>query len=137
VFEELEEKWAERYPAIGQLWRNAWEQVVPFLDYHAEIRTVLFGTNAIESLNARYRRAITVRGHLSDRAGRPEVLLPGDQVPGPQGHRPATMDHALEASAQRIRHHLRRPDAGSTEPVMRIAAYTLSRTDPWAATVAS
>jgi putative transposase len=30
----------------------------------AQIRRVLFSTNAIESLNARYRRAVTVRGHF-------------------------------------------------------------------------
>lgn len=64
AFEEFEEKWGKPYPAIGQLWRNAWEQFVPFLDYDVEIRTVLCSTNAIESLNARYRRAVTVRGHF-------------------------------------------------------------------------
>ena len=32
--------------------------------YDTEIRTVLCSTNAIESLNARYRRAVTVRGHF-------------------------------------------------------------------------
>ena len=64
AFEEFEEKWGKPYPAIGQLWRNAWELFVPFLDYDVEIRTVLCSTNAIESLNARYRRAITVRGHF-------------------------------------------------------------------------
>ena len=32
--------------------------------YDVEIRTVLCSTNAIESLNARYRRAVTVRGHF-------------------------------------------------------------------------
>ena len=64
AFEEFEEKWAKPYPAIGTLWRNAWEQFVPFLDYDVEIRTVLCSTNAIESLNARYRRAVTVRGHF-------------------------------------------------------------------------
>jgi transposase-like protein len=64
AFEEFEEKWGKPYPAIGQLWRNAWEQFVPFLDDDAEIRTVLCSTHAIESLNARYRRAVTVRGHF-------------------------------------------------------------------------
>lgn len=64
AFEEFEEKWGKPYPAISQLWRNAWEQFVPFLDYHAEIRAVLCSTNAIESLNARFRRAVTVRGHF-------------------------------------------------------------------------
>jgi transposase-like protein len=64
AFEEFEEKWGKAYPAISMLWRNAWEQFVPFLDYHPEIRAVLCSTNAIESLNARFRRAITVRGHF-------------------------------------------------------------------------
>ena len=41
AFEEFEEKWAKPYPAIGQLWRNAWEQFVPFLDYDVEIRTAV------------------------------------------------------------------------------------------------
>jgi putative transposase len=35
-----------------------------FLDYDLEIRRVLCSTNAIESLNARYRRAIKARGHF-------------------------------------------------------------------------
>jgi transposase-like protein len=64
AFEELEEKWAKPYPAIGKLWRAAWTEFVPFLDYDVEIRRVLFSTNAIESLHARYRRAVSVRGHF-------------------------------------------------------------------------
>ena len=39
------------------LWRSAWSEFVPFLDYDVEIRKVICSTNAIESLNARYRRA--------------------------------------------------------------------------------
>jgi putative transposase len=38
AFEEFEEKWGTPYPAIGQLWRAAWEQFVPFLDYGARRR---------------------------------------------------------------------------------------------------
>jgi transposase-like protein len=37
---------------------------VPFLDYDGEIRRVICSTNAIESLNARYRRAVRARGHF-------------------------------------------------------------------------
>ena len=48
-----------------RLWDNAWEEFIPFLDYDIEIRRVLCSTNAIESLNARYRRAIKARGHFS------------------------------------------------------------------------
>jgi putative transposase len=64
AFEELEEKWGKPYPAIPKLWRSAWEEFTPFLAYDVEIRRVLFSTNAIESLNARYRRAVGARGHF-------------------------------------------------------------------------
>jgi transposase-like protein len=63
-FEEFTASWAGQYPAIVALWRNAWTEFVPFLDYDVEIRRVICSTNAIESLNARYRRAIRSRGHF-------------------------------------------------------------------------
>ena len=64
ALEELTEKWGTKYAAIIRLWNNAWEEFIPFLDYDVEIRTVLCSTNAIESLNARYRRAVKARGHF-------------------------------------------------------------------------
>ena len=57
-------KWGAQYPAIIRLWENAWSEFVPFLDYDVEIRRVICSTNAVESLNARYRRAIRARGHF-------------------------------------------------------------------------
>src|SRR4051812_10594334 len=64
AFDELADTWGRRYPAITKLWDSAWAEFIPFLDYDIEIRTVLCSTNAIESLNARYRRAIKARGHF-------------------------------------------------------------------------
>ena len=64
ALDDLAERWGTRYGAIIRLWENAWEQFIPFLDYDVEIRTVLCSTNAIESLNARYRRAVKARGHF-------------------------------------------------------------------------
>jgi transposase-like protein len=61
---EFFEKWADRYPAVRQLWENAWSEFVPFLDYDAEVRRVIYSTNAIESLHARMRRATRARGHF-------------------------------------------------------------------------
>ncbi|NKY31453.1 Transposase for insertion sequence element IS905 [Nocardia gamkensis] len=63
-FDEFATKWGPRYPAIVRLWENAWSEFVPFLDYDVEIRRVICSTNAIESLNARYRRAVRARGHF-------------------------------------------------------------------------
>jgi putative transposase len=64
ALEELEEKWGKKYRAMIRLWRNAWDEFVPFLDYDVEIRRMICSTNAIESLNARYRRAVRARGHF-------------------------------------------------------------------------
>lgn len=64
ALDELEEKWGSKYRAMIRLWRNAWNEFIPFLDYDVEIRRVICSTNAIESLNARYRRAIRARGHF-------------------------------------------------------------------------
>ena len=63
-FAEFTDTWGVRYPAVVRLWRASWSEFVPFLDYDVEIRKVICSTNAIESLNARYRRAIRARGHF-------------------------------------------------------------------------
>jgi len=64
ALDELAEKWGKRYGAVIRLWENAWTEFIPFLDYDVEIRKVICSTNAIESLNARYRRAVKARGHF-------------------------------------------------------------------------
>jgi putative transposase len=63
-FAEFDEKWCEQYPAIRTLWHNAWSEFVPFLDYPPEVRRVIYSTNAIESIHARFRRATRARGHF-------------------------------------------------------------------------
>jgi transposase-like protein len=64
ALDDLAGEWGQRYPAIIRLWEGAWAEFIPFLDYDLEIRKVLCSTNAIESLNARYRRAVKARGHF-------------------------------------------------------------------------
>jgi len=62
--DQLAETWGQRYGAIIRLRENAWSEFIPFLDYGLEIRKVICSTSAIESLNARDRRAIKARGHF-------------------------------------------------------------------------
>lgn len=56
--------WGRKYPAIGQSWRRAWTEVVPFYAFPAALRRILYTTNAIEALNAKLRRAVRARGHF-------------------------------------------------------------------------
>jgi len=56
--------WGRKYPAIGQSWRRAWGEVVPFYAFPGDVRRLLYTTNAIEALNAKLRRAVRARGHF-------------------------------------------------------------------------
>src|SRR3982751_1631579 len=56
--------WGWKYPAIGPSWRRAWGEVVPFYAFPAEVRRLLYTTNAIEALNSKLRRAVRARGHF-------------------------------------------------------------------------
>ena len=65
---DFAERWEARYPAIVKLWESAWAEFVPFLSFDPEIRTVLYTTNSIESVNARIRKAVKARGHFPTEA---------------------------------------------------------------------
>jgi len=56
--------WGRKYPAIGQSWRRAWGEVIPFYAFPVEVRRILYTTNAIEALNSKLRRAVRARGHF-------------------------------------------------------------------------
>ena len=62
--ERFDEQWGGRFPVITQAWRSAWEYVVPFLAFPAEVRRVIYTTNAIEALNRQLRKAIKSKGHF-------------------------------------------------------------------------
>ncbi|WP_329072232.1 IS256 family transposase [Streptomyces sp. NBC_01429] len=63
-FAEFADAWGKKYPAIVRLWENAWEEFTPFLRFETEIRRIVCTTNAIESVNARIRRAVKARGRF-------------------------------------------------------------------------
>src|SRR3954471_487423 len=56
--------WGRKYPVIAQIWRRHWPEVIPFYAFPAEVRRIIYTTNAIESLNAKLRRAVRARGHF-------------------------------------------------------------------------
>jgi putative transposase len=60
--QEFEAEWDRRYPAIGQIWRRAWEHAVPFFAFALGIRKMIYTTNAVEALNRSLRKIIKTRG---------------------------------------------------------------------------
>jgi transposase-like protein len=63
-FLEFGEAWGKKYPAIVRMWESSWAEFVPFLEFDDEICRVVCTTNAIESVNARIRKAVRARGHF-------------------------------------------------------------------------
>ena len=64
ALDDFELTWGEKYPAIVKSWRSNWARIIPFFDYPAEVRRVIYTTNIIESLNRTLRKSVKTRGHF-------------------------------------------------------------------------
>ena len=73
-FEDFAAAWRDTYPAMIKSWETAWAEFVPFLEFPTELRHIVYTTNAIESLNARFRRAVRHRGHFPNEQAALTVL---------------------------------------------------------------
>jgi transposase-like protein len=129
-FLEFAEAWGTKYPAILRLWENAWAEFVPFLGFDREIRRIVCTTNAIESVNARIRKAVRARGHFPNEQAALKCVYPRRHGPRPHRSRQGPLDPALEASPQRIRHPIRRPPQQPESGLTTQPSYTVSLTDP-------
>lgn len=49
-------KWQDKYPRAMKRWYDNWDAICPIFKFSAEVRKVIYTTNAIESLNASYRK---------------------------------------------------------------------------------
>jgi len=64
ALEDFDDRWGDRYPMIGELWRRSWETFTPFFAFPAEIRKIIYTTNSIEAVNRQLRKIIKTRGHF-------------------------------------------------------------------------
>jgi putative transposase len=74
AFGEFAETWRDTYPAMIGSWEASWNEFVPFLEFPTELRKIVYTTNAIESLNSRFRRSVRRRGHFPNEQAALKVL---------------------------------------------------------------
>jgi len=74
AFDEFADEWETLYPAMIKSWRDTWEDFIPFLEFPVALRKIVYSTNAIESLNARFRKAAVRRGHFPTEQAAMKVL---------------------------------------------------------------
>ena len=56
VKDDVSEKWSEKYPNSLKSWYTNWDCIIPIFKFSPETRRVIYTTNAIESLNAQFKR---------------------------------------------------------------------------------
>lgn len=56
MMQEVTEKWSEQYPHAMKSWEINWDVISPIFKFSADVRKVIYTTNAIESLNSTYRK---------------------------------------------------------------------------------
>ena len=56
ALERVMEKWSTKYPNSMKSWKQNWDAISPIFKFSSNVRKVIYTTNAIESLNATYRK---------------------------------------------------------------------------------
>jgi putative transposase len=52
----LQKKWEEKYPLAVRPWASHWENIKTFFKFPEAIRTIIYTTNAVESLHRQFRK---------------------------------------------------------------------------------
>ena len=99
AFKDLEATWGGQYPGVIDVWRRAWNEFVPFLDYPPELRRIVYTTNAIESINFQLRKITKARGHFpSDEAAMKLVYLGLRNISSRRGGESGTGTHGWKTA---------------------------------------
>ena len=56
ALDRVTEKWSPKYPNSMKRWKDNWDAISPIFKFSTTVRTVIYTTNAIESLNSTYRK---------------------------------------------------------------------------------
>jgi putative transposase len=76
------------------VWRRAWNEFIPFLDYPPELRLIVYTTNAIESINFQLRKITKTRGNFpSDEAAMKLLYLGLRNISSKRGGESGTGTH--------------------------------------------
>jgi len=86
----FDQAWGERYPMIGNTWRDTWEHVIPFLAFPPDLRRVVYTTNTIEALHRQIRKTIKTRGHFTTEDAARKLIYLAIQTPSAAGATPTT-----------------------------------------------
>jgi transposase-like protein len=75
--ERLEQKWGEQYPVVLCSWRTKWENLSGYFKYTAEIRKIIYNTNAVEAVHRQFRKLTKTKGAFPNENSLLKLLYAG------------------------------------------------------------
>lgn len=102
----FDKEFGTRYPGAIDVWRNAWAEFTPFLDFPPELRKIVYTTNAIESINFQLRKITKNRGHFPDKDAAMKLLYLGlRNISSQRGGHSGTGTHGWTVALNTLANH--------------------------------
>jgi len=79
ALDELEKRWGQQYPIVIKSWRSKWENLSVYFRYPADIRRVIYTTNAIEAIHRQFRKLTKTKGAFPNENSLLKLLYAGIQ----------------------------------------------------------
>ena len=79
ALDELESRWGAQYPIVLKSWRSKWENLSVYFKYPADIRRVIYTTNAIEAVHRQFRKLTKTKGAFPNENSLLKLLYMGIQ----------------------------------------------------------
>lgn len=77
ALDELESRWGAQYPIVIKSWRSKWENLSVYFKYPADIRRVIYTTNAIEAVHRQFRKLTKTKGAFPNENSLMKLLYMG------------------------------------------------------------
>ncbi len=108
-------QWGGKYKAVGKLWQENWERVIPFFAFPPEVRKVIYTTNAVEALHRSLRKITKNRGAFPSEEAALKLLISG----AAECDREMGDGTALAGGPQSVRDSLERTNPGGERGSVR------------------
>jgi putative transposase len=79
ALDELDERWGGQYPIVIKSWRSKWENLSYYFKYPADIRRVIYTTNAVEAVHRQFRKLTKTKGAFPNENSLLKLLYAGIQ----------------------------------------------------------
>jgi putative transposase len=75
ALDDLEQKWGKKYPPAVSNWRRDWQELRVMFQFGAQIRRLIYTTNAIEGVNRQLRKYTKTKGAFTSEDALKKIIF--------------------------------------------------------------